>query len=145
MILDDLLNDVYSKQVCDLFTRGSHHRNISVIWITENLFHQGRYCRYILLNAQYVIALKNVRDKKQFMYLANQVYPEDSLRLYNAYLDATQRPHGYLILDLTQDTIDGLRFRTNIFQEEYPPVVYSDIGDEACEVELPRPSRAQDS
>jgi len=145
VILDDLLNDVYSKQVCDLFTRGSHHRNISVIWITENLFHQGRYCRYILLNAQYVIALKNVRDKKQFMYLANQVYPEDSLRLYNAYLDATQRPHGYLILDLTQDTIDGLRFRTNIFQEEYPPVVYSDIGDEACEVELPRPSRAQDS
>jgi len=31
VIRDDLLNDVYSKQVCDLFTRGSHHRNISVI------------------------------------------------------------------------------------------------------------------
>ena len=25
LILDDLLNDVYSNQVCDLFTRGSHH------------------------------------------------------------------------------------------------------------------------
>jgi len=47
MILDDLLNDVYSKQVCDLFTRGSHHTNISVILITQNLFHQGRYCRDI--------------------------------------------------------------------------------------------------
>jgi ABC-type glutathione transport system ATPase component len=41
-ILDDLLNDVYSRQVCDLFTKGSHHRNISVILITLNLFHQGR-------------------------------------------------------------------------------------------------------
>jgi len=92
-----------------------------------------------------VVALKNVRDKKQFMYLANQVYPEDSLGLYNAYLDATHRPHGCLILDLTQDTDDGLRFRTNIFPTQYPPVVYSDIGDEACEVELPRPSLAQDS
>jgi len=30
VILDDLLNDVYSKQVYYLFTKGSHHRNISV-------------------------------------------------------------------------------------------------------------------
>ena len=47
MILADLLNVVYSQQVCDLFTKGSHHRNISVILITQNLFHQGQYCRDI--------------------------------------------------------------------------------------------------
>jgi len=34
IILDDLLNDAYSKEVCDLFTKGSHHRNISWILIT---------------------------------------------------------------------------------------------------------------
>ena len=34
VILDDLLYVVYSEQVCDLFTKGSHHRNISVILIT---------------------------------------------------------------------------------------------------------------
>jgi len=79
------------------------------------------------------------------MYLANQVYAEDCLGLYNAKLDATHIPHGYLSLDLTQNTDDGLRFWTNIFPEEYPPVVYSDIGDEACKVELPRPSRTQES
>jgi len=39
VILDDLLNNIYSKQVCDLFTRGSHHRNISMISIKQNLFH----------------------------------------------------------------------------------------------------------
>jgi len=39
VILDHLLNDVYSKQVCDLFMRGSHHTNISVILITPNVFH----------------------------------------------------------------------------------------------------------
>jgi len=38
-ILDDLLNETYSKDVCDLFTKGSHHRNITVILITQNLFH----------------------------------------------------------------------------------------------------------
>ena len=60
VILDDLLNDVYSKQVCDLFTKGSHHRNISVILITQNLFHQGRYCRDISLNAKYLIFISHV-------------------------------------------------------------------------------------
>jgi len=45
VILEDLLNYVYSQQVCDLVTKGSHHRNFSVILITQNLFHQGRFCR----------------------------------------------------------------------------------------------------
>jgi len=144
VILDDLLNDVYSKQVRELFTRGSHHRNISFILNTQNMFHQGRYCRDISLNAHYLVALKNVRDKKHFTYLAQQVYPEDRLGLYNIFLDAVQRPNGYLILDLTQDTNDGLRFRTKIYPTEYPPVIYSVIGDEACEIKLSRPSRAQD-
>jgi len=57
------------------------------------------------------------------MYLAKQLYLEDSIGLYNAYLDATQRPHVYLILDLTQDMDDVLRFRTNIFPKEYPPII----------------------
>jgi len=118
VILDDLLNDVYSKHVCDLFTKGRHYRNISVILIRQNLFHQGRYCRDISLNAKYVVLLKNVRDKNQLMFLARQVYPENSASLYKAYLDATQRPHGYRLLDLSQDNDDRLRFRTDIFPTE---------------------------
>jgi len=77
--LDDLLNDVYSKQVCELFTKGNLHRNISLILVTLNLFNQGGYCRDISLNAQYLVTLQNVRGKKQFMYLAHQVYPKDRI------------------------------------------------------------------
>jgi len=109
------------ERLCDLFTKGSHHRNISVILITQNLFYQGRFCRDISLNAKYSVALKNVRDKSQFLYLARQVHPEDSNSLYKSYLDATERPHGYLILDFAQDTEDRLRYRTNVFPDEYPP------------------------
>ena len=46
-ILDDLLNEVFSRAVCDLFTYGSHHRNLSVLLITQNLFHQASQCRDI--------------------------------------------------------------------------------------------------
>jgi len=144
VILDDLLNDVYTKQVCDLFTKDSHHRNISVILIIQILFHQGRFCRDISLNAKYLVLLKNVRDKSQLMCLARQVYPENSASLYKAYLDATQRPRGYLHLDLSQDTDDRLRFRKNIFPTEQTIVYSPPIDDEASEIELPRPSRTYD-
>jgi hypothetical protein len=140
IILDDLLTEVYSRDVCVLFTKGSHHRNISVILITQNLFHQGRNARDISLNAKYLVLLKNVRDKNQFTYLARQVFPEDNNGLYKAYLDATQRPHGYLVLDLSQDTDDRLRFRTNIFPSEYPPVIYAAVGHEKDKIKLEHPS-----
>jgi hypothetical protein len=33
-ILVDLLNEVFSRAVCELFTKGSYHRNLRVILIT---------------------------------------------------------------------------------------------------------------
>jgi hypothetical protein len=98
--------------VCGLFTKGSHNRNISVILITKNLFHQGKFCRDISLNAKYIVVSKNVHDREQFSHLERQVLPHDSKGLSDAYLNATEEPHGYLVLDLSQDTNDRLRFRT---------------------------------
>jgi len=78
------------------------------------------------------------------MFLANQLYPEDRISLFNAYLQASLRTHCYLILDLTQHTNDGLKFRNRVSSTEYPPIVYSHIGDETCEIQLPHPPGAQD-
>jgi CheY-like chemotaxis protein len=104
ILLDEILNQVYGKEVCDLFTKGSHHRNISVLLLTQNIFHQGPNSRDISLNAKYLVLLKNVRDKNQFLFLARQVYSEGSHSLYDSYRDATIKPNGYLILDFAQDT-----------------------------------------
>ena len=130
MLLDDLLNVVYLEQVCYLFTKGSHHRNISVVLITQNLFHQGQCCRDISQIAKYLVQLTTVRDKNQFMHFAHQVYPEHSSSLYKAYLDATKRPHGYLILYLSQDTNDLLRFRTNVFSDKGTAIIYAPAGED---------------
>jgi hypothetical protein len=74
--------------------------------------------------------LKNTRDKRQFWHLARQVYPEDSVILYKAYLDAIEKPHGYLLLDLAQDKDKRLRFRTRIFPNEKPSVIYTPTSNE---------------
>jgi len=101
-----------------LFTKGSHHTNISVILITQNLFIQELFSRDIYLNTKYLVLLKSVSDKKQLIFLTRQFYPENSTILYKTYLDATQSPQGYLLLDKSPNTDDRLRFRTNEFPTE---------------------------
>jgi len=88
--------------LCDLHTKCSHHRNISVILITQNQFHQGKYRGDISLNAKYVFVLKNVRDMNQFPHIAREEVSHDSKGLLQAYLQVTEAPHRYLLLDLSQ-------------------------------------------
>ncbi|KAG8229448.1 hypothetical protein J437_LFUL005553 [Ladona fulva] len=40
--------------IVNLFTKGAHHWNLSVIFITQNLFHQGKGRRDISLNSHYI-------------------------------------------------------------------------------------------
>lgn len=65
-----------------------------------------------------MVVFKNPRDRAQIRHLARQVYPENPLFLQEAYLDATSRAHGYLVLDLKQSTAEEFRVRTNIFPED---------------------------
>ena len=57
-ISDDLLNEAYSSGIlCDLFTKGSHHRSILIM---QNIFHQSKHCRDISLNAKYLVLLRTL-------------------------------------------------------------------------------------
>jgi hypothetical protein len=119
IVIDDLMKECNSS-VVDLFTRGSHHTNVSVIYITQNLFHQGKGQREISLNAHYLVFFKSPRDSAQISHLARQVFPNEPKFVVESYKDATAIPHGYLLFDLTQSTSDDCRCRTNIFGEQPP-------------------------
>jgi hypothetical protein len=46
-----------------------------------------------------------------------------------------------MILDFAQDTDDRLRYRTNVFPSEYPPIIYARVNDEAHKIQFsPYPS-----
>jgi hypothetical protein len=127
LIIDDLMNDVgKSKQVSDLFTKGCHHRNISIILLVQNLFHQGPKMRDIHLSTNYLVLFKNPRDKTQISHLARQAFPENPKYLLDAYKKATSKPFGYLMIDFTQTTPDECRITSKIF----PPGV--------CQTYLPK-------
>ncbi|GFX22135.1 uncharacterized protein TNCV_3054891 [Trichonephila clavipes] len=116
IIIDDLMNEVGDdKKLSNLFTKGSHHRDISVIFILQNIFCKGKQIRNISLNTSYLCCFKNVTDKQQISCLARQMYPSQSKFLLESYDDATKVPYGYLFIDLKPETNERLRIRTSIF------------------------------
>jgi GTPase SAR1 family protein len=125
IILDDLMDET-DQRVASLFTKKSHHRNISVMYIVQNLFHRGKHHRTISLNAHYMVVFKNPRDVSQIMALAHQMYPQRTKYFLEAYTAATARPHGYLVIDMKQETPDILRLRSHIFPGEEQKA-YADI------------------
>ena len=114
LLVDDLMCEA-DESVVRLFTKGSHHRNISVIFLVQNLFHKNKYIRTISLNSHYMVLFKNPRDASQFASLARQMYPNKSTFAVEAYKDATRDPYSYLFVDLRPEQDEDLRLRTNIF------------------------------
>ena len=117
MIVDDLMAET-NQLVANIFTKISHHRNISVLYLTQNVFDKNKHNRTITLNAHYLILFKNVRDGTQFATLSRQMYPHSSKFAIEAYADATSVPYGYLLVDLKPNQEARFRLRTNIFPGE---------------------------
>ena len=119
IVFDDQMIDAGKDQrIVNLFTRGSRHRNLSVIYIVQNLFHQGKGSRSISLNSHYLVLFKNPRDKLQVLTLAKQMYPGRTDLFLKQYDGAVRRPFGYLLIDLKTTTQDDCRLRTNVLPGE---------------------------
>jgi len=117
VILDDMMTEVDQK-ILNIFTRGSHHREISIIFMVQNFFNKNKHMRTISLNAQYIVLFKNPRDNSQFAHLARQLYPHNYRFAVDAYKNSTQDAFGYLLIDLRNEQDEELRLRTHVFPGE---------------------------
>lgn len=117
IILDDLMHEVVEHKDMELlFTQGTHHRCVSVILITQNLFPRGKHARTIALNTWYLVLMKNLRDTSQVSVLGRQLYPGKTKGFMEAYQDALT--HGYMVVDMSPHAENQYRIRTRIFPDE---------------------------
>lgn len=123
VVLDDLMEEASNRSdVAALFTNG-RHENVSVIFLTQNLFHKGKYSRDIALSTDYTVNFKNPRDSSMINILGRQM--GNAKFLQEAYRDATKDAFSHLFLDLRSDTNDLLRYRSNVLsdiQTVYQPI-----------------------
>ena len=106
------------NEFVNLFTKESHHGNLSVIYIVQNLFHQRKGNRSISLNSHYLVLFKNPRDKLPILTLAKQMYPSKPAWFIKEYEEAVRRPYGYLFVDLRPTIPERCRLRTNVLPGE---------------------------
>jgi len=117
LIIDDLMESI-NEFVANIFTKISHHRNLSVVYVCQNLFDKSKYHRTISLNSHYIVLLRNPRDMQPVAVLARQIFASDWRVATEAYREATREQYRYLLFDLHPSTEDRMRLRTNIFPGE---------------------------
>ena len=75
--MDEGSND---KRVLDLFTRDSHHQDVTVLYLCQDLFPNGKYAKTISRNAHYITVFKNPRDQLGMRNLLLQSFPDPMAR-----------------------------------------------------------------
>ena len=122
IVFDDLMTDAKCDQrVADLFTKGRHHRNLSVAYLTQNLFPQGKACRDIALNTQYLVLFNNPIDRQQVATLARRIYPTRVQWFMSRFERAVQRTFGYMVLDLKASTPESDRIHVELCPSDPKP------------------------
>jgi len=117
LIIDDLMDECKdNKDIATLFSVHSHHKNISVFLVTQNIFMQGICARDINLNSTNLIIFNNPRDRQQIRVLGQQMFPKKTLGFMEIFDDAIKQQdgHGYLFLDFKQQTQERMRIQTGI-------------------------------
>ena len=119
-VLDDLMDEaIQSPVISQLFTRG-RHRNLSVILLLQNMFPKGKFNTNISRNALYKVLFRSPGDRKQIDIMAEQTFAKDRANFMKAYIQETDKPFGYIILDNHPRTINEHQVIANVFGNCYP-------------------------
>ena len=80
IVIDDLMHRVVqNKEMELLFTQGTHHRCVSVILITQNLYPGGKHARTIALNTWYMVLIEGRFTGR---YTRTSAIPRPKKRIY---------------------------------------------------------------
>ena len=125
LIMDDLMAGVgKTQEVMDIFTKLSHHRNITVLYLSQDLFPPGKYAKTISRNAHYIVAFKNPRDKVGIRTLLTQAYPGEWSEVLETFNKVTSRSFGYMVFDFHPASNDSCRILSHVLKDEGYPHCY---------------------
>ena len=77
------------QHLTKLFTEDSHHLNMTVGYLVQNVFDRGKAMRGVSLNSHSEVLFKNRREKSKIRWCAHQLYLEHPQILTETYLEAT--------------------------------------------------------
>lgn len=119
VIFDDLVDSICNnKQVFDLFIKGVHHMNVSVICVLQDFYAAGNYRVSMIRNTNYLAIFPSPMDMALIDLISRKVLPRKQDQFYAMFKHAaTSVPYGYLFISGHPESDSTLRFRTDIFGE----------------------------
>src|SRR5262249_32100487 len=114
VIMDDLMLNISENFLTHLYTRKSHHKQLAVIFLTQNLFEKK--LKTARNNSHYIILMNSPSAVLSIRNLGSQLFPRQLNFFLDAYKSACSRKFGYLFIDLSPNSDPILRLRTNIFK-----------------------------
>lgn len=100
LLLEDQMSEASDpKWLAKHFTKGSNHHKLTILYLVQNIFDQGKSSRTVRLNSHSIVVFRNMRDQSQFRTMAEQLCLTYSQWLIDSYADATVKPYKYLVMD----------------------------------------------
>ena len=125
VIFDDMINSNSLGELSDLFMVDGRHMNLSMIFISQKMFVNNEDFREISRNCDYYAVFKNPRDAREIRTLASQMTP-GKMELVSYYKEATQSPFSYLLINITQECQDEVKYLSHLFHKPHVVNAYFD-------------------
>lgn len=118
LVLDDLMSKVVqSEDMLNLFTISSHHKGISVVYLSQNLYNQGKFAKTIALNSANFVLFRNP-NMRQILTFASQILPGQTRFYLDSFRKATKEIYRSLLVDLSTHGNREYMLRTGIFPKD---------------------------
>ena len=115
ILLDDLYFSNKLDYISEFFLVKGRHRNISLIFLTQSIYNKSSL-KNISRNSDHITLFKSIRLTEPHTFFS-QLRPGSSKVLKDIYEEATQKPHSYIDIDLSQTCPDKLRYKSDIFNK----------------------------
>lgn len=115
VVIDDLLIESLANKdvLAKLWTKTSHHCNMTMILLSQSLFEIPRIVRN---NSHYIILFKALADRLNVSNLGRQLFPGEQSYFMASFNNATDKNYGYLVINThPRENNSYLRLCTDLF------------------------------
>ena len=117
VIFDDLISSTSLPKISDMFTVSGRHSSLSLVFLSQRMFVNNDHIRTISTNSDYIVIFKNPQNRMEINNLSRRITPENGA-LVPIYDYATKDPFSYLMINLTQECNENVKFLSHLFNRD---------------------------
>ena len=116
LVIDDLCLS-QNKELTQHFLAGSHHKNITTIYISHSIYINDDNYRMLSNNCQYMLLMNNKRQMASVSRLARSILGKEYLRIVDAYNYNRNKQFGFVLLSFHPKVPEELLVIVDFFEE----------------------------